>query len=42
MKGGVTWFEAWALSPYDRDKIVKYVNKLYEIQEAAITGKHKL
>lgn len=42
MKGGITLFEAYVMSPEDRNKAIKYINKVYEIQEAALSGKQKL
>lgn len=42
MKGGITWTEAWEISPEDRNRIIKYINKVYETQESVITGKQKM
>lgn len=39
---GVTWDEAWSMSGEYRKKIIGYVNKVYEEQEAAMTGKRKM
>lgn len=42
MKGGLTLFEAYVMSPEDRSKAIRYINKVYELQEAAVTGKQKM
>jgi hypothetical protein len=39
---GVTWNEAWGMSPVQRNKIVEYVNKIYKEQEEAQTGKKSM
>lgn len=42
MKGGVTWTEAWTMSPMQRNKIIEYINKITRAEEEAITGKKQL
>lgn len=39
---GVTFNEAWGMSPLQRNKIVSYINKVYKEQEEAYTGKKSL
>ena len=36
---GVTWNEVWGMSPEQRSKIIKNVNKIYKDREEAQTGK---
>ncbi len=42
MKGGVTWTEAWTMSPLQRNKVIEYINKIIQAEEEAITGKKLL
>jgi len=35
---GVTWNEVWGMSPEQRGKIIKFVNKIYKEREEAQTG----
>ena len=39
---GVTWNEAWGMSPTQRVKIIKYVNKVYKEQDEAYSGKKSM
>lgn len=39
---GVTWNEVWGMSPEQRNKIVKYLNKVYKEREEAMTGKRTM
>jgi len=39
---GVTWNEAWGMSPKQRNKIVGYINKIYKDREEAQTGKKSM
>ncbi len=39
---GVTWNEAWGMSPRQRNKIVEYINKIYKDQEEAYSGKKSM
>lgn len=42
MKGGISWLEAWSMSPLQRNKIVEYINKIMQAQEEQMTGKKQL
>jgi len=39
---GVTLNEVWGMSPEQRGKIIKFVNKIYKEREAAQTGKQQM
>lgn len=39
---GVTWNEAWGMSPSQRINIIQYVNKIYKEREEAQTGKQRM
>ena len=30
MNGGITWTEAWILSPQQRNNVIEFLNKLHE------------
>lgn len=35
---GVTWNEVWGMSPEQRGKIIRFVNKIYKEREESQTG----
>ncbi len=39
---GVTWNEAWGMSPSQRSGIIQYVNKIYAEKEKAQSGKQQM
>jgi len=39
---GVTWNEAWGMSPRQRNKMITYINKIYKEREEAQTGKKSM
>lgn len=39
---GVTFNEAWGMSPQQRNKIIIYINKMNKEQEELYTGKKTL
>jgi hypothetical protein len=39
---GVTWNEVWGMSPEQRGKIIRFVNKIYQEREASQTGKTQM
>ena len=42
MKGGVTFNDAWGMSPQQRNRIIKFVNKIYKERSEQMTGKKQL
>lgn len=42
MGGGLTLNEAWTLSAMQRNKITKYINRMYKEREEQLTGKKTL
>ena len=39
---GVTWNEVWGMSPEQRGKVIKFVNKIYKEKEEAQSGKQQM
>lgn len=39
---GVTWNEVWGMSPEQRGKIIKFVNKIYKEREEAQSGQQQM
>lgn len=39
---GVTYNEAWGMSPRQRNKIIAYINKVYREREEAQSGKQSM
>lgn len=39
---GITWDEAWGMSPKHRTSIIKYHNELIEEQNAQLTGQRQM
>jgi len=36
MKGGVTWNDAWGMSPLQRNNVIKWINEVIEKKQEAM------
>jgi len=42
MQGSVTWTEAWLLSPFQRNRMIKFLNQKFKEEREAITGREQM